>query len=66
MGESKCSCGLWLGYDWEEEWAPRKEECSMGLASSDRRKREEVTMTNTLYSKSGFGDCNGFSKGSVP
>lgn len=23
-------------------------------------------MTNTLYSKSGFGDCNGLNKGSVP
>lgn len=38
----------------------------MGLASNDRRKREEVTMANILYSKSGFGDCNGLNKGSVP
>lgn len=63
-GESKCSCGLWPGYDCAEEWAPHKEGRSMGLASNDRRKREEVTMTNILYSKSGLGDCNGSNKGS--
>lgn len=32
-GELKCSRGLWSGYDCGEEWAPRKEGGSMGLAS---------------------------------
>ena len=37
-----------------------------GAGIQCRWKREEVTVTNTLYSKSCFGDCNGLNKGSVP